>query len=351
VATPQLGFNYLERFSAAASRNWGVAGEAGVLGGSSDPSMPLAHAIELNAITHDHPDGPQLTANWSWAGALFTELEIRDLAESWFRALSAIVSCASRAEAGGLTPSDLPLVGLRQAEIDLIEGRQGVLEDILPLSPLQQGLLFHALYDEQAKDVYTVQTVFELAGVLDTGALKTAAEALLRRYAHLRAGFLHEDLEEPVQVIPREIGLPWQEIDLTDLDDVEREAELDRFLTEDHGRRFDPAKPPLLRFTLLRLAADRHQLVFTNHHILLDGWSMPILQQELFALYRSGGEDAGLPRATPYREYLAWVHKQDHTAGAAAWQEAMAGLEEATRLAPVQSSASALTRIFPLVLD
>ena len=109
----------------------------------------------------------ELTANWTWAGALLDEAAVRDLAETWFRALTALTQHAAQAGAGGRTPSDLALVDLTQGEIERLEGEYPKIEDILPLSPLQEGLLFHALYDAQGPDVYTVQLELELEGLLD----------------------------------------------------------------------------------------------------------------------------------------------------------------------------------------
>ena len=133
---------------------------------------------------------------------------MRDLAERWFRALAALVRHAAQAGAGGRSPSDLPLVALTQAEIERLERAYPRIEDILPLSPLQEGLLFHALYDAQAPDVYTVQLELELEGALDGAALRAAAQALLARHASLRAGFRHEDLSRPVQVIVSQVAAP-----------------------------------------------------------------------------------------------------------------------------------------------
>ena len=208
------------------------------------------------------------------------------------------------------------------------------IEDILPLSPAQEGLLFHALYDGQAPDIYTVQLVLGLEGAVDGAAMEAAVAALLRRHASLRASFQHSGLSKPVQVIVPNVPVPWRSIDLSSLDLVERERRLSDILAADCNERFDLAAPPLLRFTLIKLAADQHRLVLTNHHILIDGWSMPVLVQELLTLYARKGDDSTLPRVTPYREFLAWLAAQDRAAAVSAWQQTLAGLEGATRLVP-----------------
>ena len=125
--------------------------------------------IEINALTLDGADGPTLTANWTWAAALLDEAAVRDLAATWFRALTALVRHAAQPGAGGRSPSDLALVDLTQGEIERLESHYRRIEDILPLSPLQEGLLFHALYDARGPDVYTVQLELELEGALDAG--------------------------------------------------------------------------------------------------------------------------------------------------------------------------------------
>src|SRR5208283_1112101 len=159
-----------------------------VLGVSgSDSDLPPAHALEVNAITLEELNGPQLSATWSWPSGLLSEEAVSDLSRGWFQALEALVRHTAEPGAGGHTPSDLPLVSLSQAQIDRLEAENPKLEDILPLSPLQEGLLFHALYDRQAPDFYTVQLVISLEGLLDEQVLRAAANALLKRHANLRA--------------------------------------------------------------------------------------------------------------------------------------------------------------------
>ncbi|MBM7055887.1 non-ribosomal peptide synthase/polyketide synthase [Streptomyces sp. RHZ10] len=341
LPSPQIGFNYLGRFDAAGgpgaeAADWSLCSDAD-LGDGRDPGMRLTHVLDLNAVTQDHADGPRLVADWSWPAELFSDDEVRALAEAWFAALRALVDhvVVSGPGVGGLTPSDLrPLVSVSQGQIDGLEEEYGRLADVLPLSPLQQGLFFHAVYDEQAEDVYTVQLALDIEGVVDRVALRAAAQALLARHAGLRAAFRHEGLDTPVQVIPDHTELPWQECDFTDIPEADRETAVRRWTDEDRAVRFDPARPPLMRFALLSTAADRHRLVITNHHILLDGWSMPVLVKELLTLYTRQGDGTRLPRVTPNRDYLTWVAGQDRAAATAAWRQVLDGLDEPTLVAP-----------------
>ncbi|WP_326595044.1 amino acid adenylation domain-containing protein [Streptomyces sp. NBC_01803] len=208
------------------------------------------------------------------------------------------------------------------------------LTDVLPLAPLQEGLFFHSLYDGDGPDVYVTQLTLDLDGPLDAAALRRAGQALLDRHPQLGAAFWLDGLDQPVQVLPRHVELPWSELDFSGLPPSDRAAEVSRFLAGDRARRFDMATPPLLRMALLRLGRERHRLVLTNHHILLDGWSTPVLVRELFALYDADGDPSVLPGATPYREYLAWVAAQDADAARAAWRAELGGLDEATRAVP-----------------
>ncbi|MDX3658021.1 amino acid adenylation domain-containing protein [Streptomyces sp. ID05-26A] len=197
------------------------------------------------------------------------------------------------------------------------------IEDVLPLSPLQQGMLFHALYDESADDVYTAQFVLGLSGDVDAGRLHRAAQALLDRHANLRVALVHEDVDEPVQVVLRDVELPWAQHEFT-------AAEFAEFLERDRTTRFVLDEPPLLRMTLVELGERDFRLVISNHHVLLDGWSLPLLVRDLLELYR--GVTPPAPR--PYRDYLAWLAAQDLDASVAAWLDAIGDVDGPTLLAP-----------------
>ena len=341
LPSPQIGFNYLGRFSpaktagAGQSGEWTLAPEPVVLAGGGDPEMPLAHGLEFNALVRDQQDGPWLDATFSWSSALWSDHDIEELTQYWVQALQALVDHGSRPEAGGHTPTDFPLITLSQYQVDELGTVFPDAVDVLPLSPLQEGLLFHALYDSSGVDVYTVQHVFAVEGPLDGSVLQAAVAALLDRHPNLRAGFPRLDSGQAVQLIPRQVSLPWQEIDLGGCSEAEADAEMAQLTAREYGHRFDLSCPPLLRFVLVHLNSQQHRLVMTSHHILMDGWSTPVFFRELLALYAARGDGSGLPRVTPYRDYLAWLASQDRPAAELAWRQALAGLDHSTHLAPV----------------
>ncbi|MFE7929518.1 amino acid adenylation domain-containing protein [Streptomyces sp. NPDC057456] len=343
--TPQLGFNYLGRFAAGRTADWEAADETDAVISPADPGMPLPHAVDLNAVTEERPDGPRLVANWSWPGELLDEARVRELADTWFWALRALVAHTAGPGGGGLTPSDLGVVAVAderigQDELDALETRwaRHTVTDVLPLTPLQEGLLFHALYDEETADVYTVQLALGLDGPLDRDALRTACRDLVRRHAPLRTAFDTLLSGTPVQVVLRDVEPSWAEHDLSPVSPVAREAERAELLAADRGTRFPLTGPSLARFALVRETAEHHTLILTVHHLLLDGWSLPVLLRDLFALYEARERGAEqLPRPLPgatVRDHLAWQAGQDRDAAEKAWRDALDGLDGPTLLAP-----------------
>jgi thioesterase domain-containing protein len=209
--------------------------------------------------------------------------------------------------------------------------RQSRIEEILPLSPFQEGLYFHALYDTSGPDFYNVQYQLDLEKPLDDGALQRAAEVVLSRHSALRASFRQRASGEPVQVIERRVPLHWQQVDLTCVPEDQREEELENFLAEERAAKFDLGRAPLIRFALVRISPERHCFAIMNHHILLDGWSMPVLLAELFACYAGKPAPSG---ARQYRDFLSWLRGQDRDAADAAWRTALSGITEATVIVP-----------------
>ncbi|WP_394425667.1 amino acid adenylation domain-containing protein [Streptomyces sp. SGAir0957] len=205
-------------------------------------------------------------------------------------------------------------------------------EDVYGLSPLQFGMLFHSLEDTSDTRPYMVQMTEEVEGRFDDALFGQAWQQLVDRHAILRSAFVWEGVSEPVQVVQRRAPVPFVVRDLRGLPD--QEQRLDAFLAEDWERGFDLSRAPLVRVTVLRTAEERRYVVWSFHHILLDGWSVQILQKELFALYRGllDGTPAALPPAAPYRRYIEWLNAQQDDASAEFWKSYLAGVDEPTDL-------------------
>ncbi|WP_238009491.1 amino acid adenylation domain-containing protein [Dactylosporangium sp. AC04546] len=320
---PQILFNYVGRVTGGTGGTDPVGFADLAFGGvlpAADPGLPAGAAIVANVVARDEDGGPRLHMLLRHARHLFDAVDVNRIAELWAQALAGFAAHAARPGAGGRTPSDLPLVRATQADVERWEARYPALADVLPLSPLQEGLLFHALYDADAVDPYSVQLVVTLTGPLDVPRLRAAAAALVTRHSLLRTAFG----ADPVQVV-----LTHTDPVLT-VRDLPGPEELDAFLAADRAARFDLAVPPLLRLTLLTDGAEDHRLVVTNHHLILDGWSTPLVVRDLFGLYQ-GAVLPGRPR--PYADFLTWLAGRDRAASAAAWADVLDGVDEPTLLA------------------
>ncbi|RMF35672.1 MAG: non-ribosomal peptide synthetase, partial [Chloroflexi bacterium] len=207
------------------------------------------------------------------------------------------------------------------------------IEDIYPLSPMQQGMLFHSLYAPET-GVYFEQSSWTLRGPLDVPAFERAWQQVMDRHPVLRTAFLWEGLEEPLQVVYRRVDLPLEKLDWRGLPEAEQAERLAAFLQADRERGFNLAEPPLIRLTLIRTAEEAYQFVWSHHHSLMDGWSQPILVREVFTLYEAlrRGQIISLPPARPYRDYIAWLQAQDRAKAEAFWREMLAGFTAPTPL-------------------
>ncbi|SPM37061.1 non-ribosomal peptide synthetase, partial [Mycobacterium rhizamassiliense] len=321
---PVIGFNYLGRMGGTTGLSdelWRLGPEGLTRGAATVVPLPLAHSLELNAVTLDAEAGPQLQANWTWATSAIDAAQIERLHELWSEALAGICAYV-RGGGGGLTPSDLAPARLSQPQIDELE-REHELADVLPLTPLQQGLFFHTSLTEGSGDdlgeLYAVQLAVTLTGPLDAQRLHDAVQAVVRRHPHLVARF-SDYYDEPVQIVPAEPMAPWSYIEF---DGGDIDTQVERVCAAERAAICDLANQPAFRAALLRTGEDRYRFVLTNHHIVMDGWSKPILLQEIFAGYY--GQQLGA--ATSYRRYVTWLSERDKVAAEAAWGDVFAGFD------------------------
>jgi mycobactin peptide synthetase MbtF len=208
----------------------------------------------------------------------------------------------------------------------------------MALSPLQQGLYSLAALSERdaggeaGEDPYTIAMTADVTGALDVPLLRECAAAMLVRHPNLRASFLRGNLSRPVQVVPTRVDLPWTQVRAAAGDVAALEA-------AERARPFVLENGPLIRFLLIEVPGSHWRMVITAHHILIDGWSLPLFVGELITLYRSGGDSAALPPSPrPYRDYIGWLAGRDPEASRALWREHLKGVGGPTLLTPALSA-------------
>ena len=205
-------------------------------------------------------------------------------------------------------------------------------EAIYPLSPMQEGMLFHTAY-APGTGIYVNQVAYTFNG-LDADAFRGAWQAALDRHAALRSAFLWEKRDRALQAVLRAVELPWDERDWRGLDGQAQQAALEALMHEDRTRGFALSRPPALRLYVMRTADDEHRVLWSFHHLVLDGWSMSLLLGEVFRLYDAlrRGESPALPPAPQYRAYITWLQAQRPADAEAFWRGALAGVEGPTPL-------------------
>jgi amino acid adenylation domain-containing protein/non-ribosomal peptide synthase protein (TIGR01720 family) len=358
---PQLGFNYLGRISDAdvpehlRADGWGPASWSTELIPAPDPDLPALSALEVSAVATDTADGTQLQAVFMFAAGVLSRERTCELAELWVEVLRGMAAHAARPGIGGLTPSDAPLVTVRQDEIEAWEARYGRLAEVWPSPPSQAGILLQAALADGAFDVYHMQFVLHLSGHVDPARMRAAGQALLDRHPNLRSAFVTGAGGDPVQVVAEHVAMPWRHIDLTGHGEAEQAAALDSFLAEDRADQLDPTRPPLLRLGLITCGPRRAKLVITAHHAVFDGWSSPLVVTDLIRLYSATREETRERPVRSYGDYLAWLSTRDREASATRWAAELAGFDEPTLVAPkapAEEAASALGRVeVPLSID
>ncbi|MCE1119031.1 non-ribosomal peptide synthetase, partial [Pseudomonas sp. NMI795_08] len=331
---PRITFNYLGQLDGIADGEhgaWLPAMEA--RGAEHSPEAPLDNWLNLNGQVFDG----RLQISWTFSRERFDRATLQGLAEDYQRELAALVGHCCRAEVAGVTPSDFPLAGLDQAQLDRLPVPAQAIQDLYPLSPMQQGMLFHSLY-QQASGNYINQMRVDIHG-LQPERFRAAWQATLQAHDVLRSAFVWEgDLPQPLQWVLQQVQLPFELHDLSALDDPRPALQALADAQREQG--FDLGAAPLLRLLLVRTGPDSHQLIYTYHHILMDGWSHSQLLSQV--LQRYSGEVPEAP-AGRYRDYIAWLERQDPEGNEAFWRAQLAELDEPTHLAEVyRTQASAL---------
>jgi amino acid adenylation domain-containing protein/non-ribosomal peptide synthase protein (TIGR01720 family) len=306
-AAPMISFNYLGQFDAAPDGL--VHRLLPHAGADHDPAQVRPHLLDVVGVV----ERGQLEFRWLYSAEVHREETIARLAGELVDNLSQIVAHCAEPDAGGSTPSDFPLARLDQRTVDRIAGSDRSIVDIYPLTPMQSGILFHSLSRPDA-DVYANRFSLTVDGVTDPEAFGAAWQRVVDRTPALRTAIIWDGLREPLQVVHREARL--------------RVTHLDHGVPEPAASDLDLGAPPLLRLTIIRRSASSVRLVWSSHHVLLDGWSCMQVLSEVFAEYTGQVP----PRRRPFRDYVEWLSTQDESQAEAHWRGVLAGLSAPTPL-------------------
>ncbi|WP_432760418.1 amino acid adenylation domain-containing protein [Pseudomonas entomophila] len=325
LPVPRITFNYLGQFDGSFAAEDGAlfvpAGES--VGPDQSPQANLGNWLTLNGRVY----GGEFSLGWRFSTQMFDAATVQRLADDYGRELEALVAHCCALESRSATPSDFPLAGLDLAQLDSLPLALEQVEDIYPLSPMQQGMLFHTLYDHAGD--YINQMRLDVEG-LDVARFEAAWQGCVDAHDILRSSFLWQGLERPLQVIRKSLALTLQVHDWRDREHTA--SDLDALAQAQREQGFDLVQPPLLRLVLVRLGEDRHHLIYTSHHILMDGWSNSRLMGEVLQRYRGQAVPA---QAGRYRDYIGWLGAQDAQATERFWREQVAPLQVPTRLAGI----------------
>ncbi len=325
----EISFNYLGQLdqSIAGSTLFNLGQQPD--SSSRSPKGRRAHAIEIDCEVVQG----KLNIRFTFSRNLHRRESVEQLAGCFTDALNGLVAQRRSQASTTYAASDFPLAGLDQEKLNRLAASYPQIEDIYPLSPMQQGMLFHSLYESGA-DIYVTQMSCELIGELEVEAMGWAWQQVIDRHTILRTAVEWEQADEPLQVVVRRAEVSIEQQDWRGIDEDEQRQRLGEYLREGRSKGFDFRQPPLMRVGLMRVADNRHYFVWEHHHMLLDGWSTAALIQEVFTCYegRVRGEQVRLDYRRPYRDYIEWVMRQDRSKAQQYWQREIGRVKAAGKL-------------------
>ncbi|MCG6573325.1 amino acid adenylation domain-containing protein [Pseudomonas sp. AF32] len=325
LPVPRITFNYLGQFdNGFADDTDGLFVPASESSGrAQSPLAPLDNWLTLNGSVY----AGELSIDWTFSAQMFDEATVQALASDYGHELQALIEHCCQAQHQGFTPSDVPLAGLTQAQLDGLALAPRQVEDLYPLSPMQQGMLFHTLYEQEAGH-YINQLRVDVEG-LEVERFRQAWQAVMDAHEVLRSCFTWEgDFKRALQVVHKRVDVPFLFHDWHA--NPSQSLELDSLALDQRQQGFSLDTAPLLRLVVVRVAEDRYHLIYTSHHILMDGWSHSQLLGEV--LQRYSGQAPARP-AGRYRDYIEWLSLQDPLASEQFWRTQLAELDEPTHLA------------------
>ncbi|MDG1462419.1 MAG: amino acid adenylation domain-containing protein [Gammaproteobacteria bacterium] len=324
-----VSFNYLGNIDQVAGSNsmFTMLNEARGLEHSRSNERP--HKIDINCMISEG----QLYINLGFSSKLFNADTIAALASKVETELRQLIAIGDNGSGLRSTPASFPLAQLNQTELDSLLPDDKPVDDIYPLTPLQQGMLFHSLLDNSS-DVYLASFNWLLEGRLDVPLFEKAWNLIINQHSSLRSATQWQGIKTPVQVVYDNVSVPFDVEDWTNFEPLEQEARLAKWFNADRNKRFDLASAPLTRVTLLQMGDTTYRMIWSFHHMIMDGWSVPLVIREVFSAYEALAKDQTpkLIETRPFSDYISWLLAQDQTVAQEYWRKSMQGFTAPTRL-------------------
>jgi amino acid adenylation domain-containing protein/non-ribosomal peptide synthase protein (TIGR01720 family) len=275
----------------------------------------------------------RLTLTWGYSESELSRTAVEWLADRTLERLRTLIQEAGSSSSQSFTASDFALAHIQDSDMEKLLDEKPDVIDLYPLTPMQHGMLLHSML-VQGSSVYCEQLRFTLDGVLDVQVFERAWQTVVQRHDVLRTGFLLTDYVEPLQYVERRVAVPFVSLDFREWPPTERAARLHTWLQSERSRPFDLAKAPLMRLAVIRLTDNQWCFVWTHHHAVLDGWSLPLLLAEVFRLYEAcvDGQVPSLPPPRPYLDYVRWLRQQDVREAEVFWRTELRGFTTPTPL-------------------
>ncbi|TBV09274.1 non-ribosomal peptide synthase/polyketide synthase [Phytopseudomonas dryadis] len=329
LSEARITFNYLGQFDQGFAEDALLRPLDEPGGAQHAAQAPLPNWLSVDGQVY----GGELTLRWTFSDKLFRVETIERLAAAYQAELQALIAHCLAPEAGGVTPSDFPLARLDQAQLDALPLPFQAIDDVYPLTPMQEGLLLHTLL-EPGTGIYFMQDRYRIDSALDVERFERAWRAVVARHEALRASFCWNNGEQMLQIIHRGDGDGVEFLDWSAVPADQHEARLQRLLEGERLAGFALLERPPLRLRLIRLASDRHWFIMSNHHILIDAWCRSILMGDFLAIYQAfeQGREAELATPPRYREFIAWLQRQGLEQSQHYWRQALAGFERPTAI-------------------
>ncbi|MGG1642432.1 non-ribosomal peptide synthase/polyketide synthase [Paenibacillus sp. NRS-1782] len=330
-AEPEIIFNYLGQFDQDLAGGMMEVSPYSV-GSEVSEQMVQHQALNINGLIAEG----RLQLSVSYNRQQFHTESVEKFVGILKKRLGEVIGHCVRKERTELTPSDVLLKDISLEKIEELEEQTrhiGSIENMYKLTPMQKGMLFHSLLEPHS-EVYFEQAKFEIHGAFYPEDFKRSLQHLMKRHAILRTNFHAGWGDFPIQIVFKERACDFVYEDLHELESGEIEARLAACTAQDKARGFDLAEGALLRVTILRTAQEDYHLLWSSHHIILDGWCMPLVLQEVFETYGVLREqrEPELPAAVSYSQYIQWLEEQGEEEASSYWRGYLEGYEQQTKL-------------------